>query len=75
VQLKGHLHHMAGFVAQDAHAIGRRAAFHVDDHFSLEPHQAGMGEVERNGDAGRVVGAEPLVRDPHVRPDPQPALG
>ena len=53
---------------------GTRAAFHVDDHLALEPHQAGMREIERDGDAGRVVGAEPLVRDPGVRPHPQPPL-
>src|SRR5438132_13246664 len=66
---------MAGLVAENAHAVGRRAAFDVDHHLALEPHQPRMGEIERNGDAGRIVWAEPLVRDPHVRPDPQPALG
>src|SRR5215813_4752001 len=75
VQLIGHLHYMAGFVAQNAHTIRHRSPFDVDHPFALEPHQAGMGEVEGNRDAGRVVGAEPLVRDPGVRPDPQPPLG
>src|SRR5439155_13177607 len=47
--------------------------FHVDDHLALEPHQAGMGQIKRNGDARRDVGAEPFVGDPGMRPDAQSA--
>ena len=40
----------------------------------LEPHQPRMGEIERDGDAGRVVRAEPFARDPGMRPQPDAAL-
>jgi hypothetical protein len=65
---------MAGFVAENAHTIRHRPPFDVDHPFALEPHQAGMGEIERNRNAGGIVGAEPFVRYPGVRPDPKPAL-
>ena len=65
----GVLHHVAGLVAQDAHALAPGAAFDVDDHLALEPHQPRMREIERNGDARRVVRAEPFARKPGVRPD------
>src|SRR6266852_597168 len=67
------LHDVPGFVMQNAHALRRGPAFHVDDHLALEPHQTGMGQIKRNGDARRYVGAEPFVRDPGMRPDAQPA--
>ena len=38
--------------------------------FRLEPHQPGMGEIKRDGDAGHVGRAEPLARHPGVRPQP-----
>ena len=74
VQLVGVLHHVPGLVPEDAHAFRARAAFDVDDHLALEPHQARMRQIEREGDAGRVLRAEPLARNPGVRPDPEAAL-
>ncbi len=62
------LHDVAGFMAKNGHAFGPGAALDVDDHFSLEPHQPRMRQIERNGDAGRVVRAEPLAGNPGVRP-------
>ena len=37
-------------------------------------HQARMVEIERNGDAGRVVRAEPFVGQPDMRVDVDAAL-
>jgi hypothetical protein len=68
------LQHVPGFVPENAHALGHGAALDVDDHLALEPHQAGMSEIEGNRDAGRVIGAEPLVGHPGVRPDAKPPL-
>ena len=72
LQAVGVLHDVAGLVAQDAHAFRPGAALDLEDHLALQPHQARMGEVERDGDARRVVGAEPFVGHPGVRPDPKP---
>ena len=47
LQPVGVLDDVAGLVAQDAHAFGARAAFDVEDLLALEPHQARMGEIER----------------------------
>jgi hypothetical protein len=38
--------------------------------FLLEFHQAGMGKVERDGDAGHIGRTEPFVRYPGVRLQP-----
>jgi hypothetical protein len=64
VQGVGVLHDVAGLVPQDLHALAARAAFHVLEHLAFEAGEAGVGEVEGDGDAGRRVGAEPLVRNP-----------
>jgi hypothetical protein len=63
------LHDMTCLVAEDAHAFRRAAALHVDDLLALQAHQPRMGQVKRDGDPGRIVRAEPLVRNPGVRPD------
>ena len=60
---------VADFVAQDAHAPGRRAAFDLEHLLALEPRQPRMREVERDGDARHAVRREPLVRQPEVRPE------
>src|SRR5581483_4157758 len=65
------LQDMAGLVTQDSHAFANGPAFHLENFFSLETHQTGMGEKERNGDARRVVRTEPFVREPGMRPDRQ----
>ncbi len=65
---------MAGFVAENAHTLRHRPPFDIDHPFALEPHQAGMGEIERDRNAGGIVRAEPFVRHPGVRPDPKPSL-
>ena len=58
---------VAGLVAQDAHAPGRRAAFDLAHLAALELRQARVREVEGDGDAGHAVGRVPLVRQPEVR--------
>src|SRR5205085_6123925 len=74
LQLIGMLHHVAGLMTKDAHALRGGAAFHLDDLFALEPHQARMREMKRERDTGRGVGAEPFARNPGVRLDPDVAL-
>jgi hypothetical protein len=51
VQLVGLLHGMAGLMAENGHALGPGAALDVEHHFLFELHQAGMGEIERDGNA------------------------
>src|SRR5262249_52211449 len=74
VQLIGVLHHVPGFVAQDAHALRPGAAFDVEDLLLLELHQPRMREIEGERDAQRIVRAEPFARDPGMRPRPDVAL-
>src|SRR5262245_58397853 len=61
---------MACLVTEDGHALGPGAALDLKHHFLLELHQAGMGEIERNRNAGHVCRAEPFARYPCVRPQP-----
>src|SRR4029079_4857340 len=61
-------------MAQNAHALGPGAALDVDDFLLLEAHEAGMRQIERNGDPGRVVRTEPFARDPGMRPHTDAAL-
>ena len=75
MELIGVLDHMAGFVAEDAHAFGPGAALDVEDDLLFELHQARMRKIERKGDAGRRVGAEPLAGNPRVGLHPDVALG
>src|SRR5262245_25773813 len=70
VQLVGLLHRMAGLMPENGHALGPGAALDVEHHFLLELHQAGMGEIERDGNARLAVRTEPLARYPRVRPQP-----
>src|ERR1700730_7186709 len=67
LELIGMLDDVAGLVAQNAHAFRPGVAFVVDDLLLLQLHQAWGGEIERDGDAGRILRAEPLARDPGVR--------
>src|ERR1041384_41399 len=74
MQLVGMLDGMARLVTQNGHALGPGAALDVEHHLLLKLHQARMGEIERDRDAGRAVGAEPLARYPGVRPQPDAPL-
>src|SRR4051812_17266265 len=74
VQLVGVLHGMAGFMTENGHALGPGAPFDFEHHLLLELHQAGMSEIERDRNAGRVVRAEPLARYPGVWPQPDVPL-
>src|ERR1700710_1898928 len=65
---------MARLVAEDGHAFGPGAALYVEHHFLLELHQAGMGEIERDGDAGHIGRTEPFARYPCMRPQPDAPL-
>src|SRR5262249_42504146 len=74
VQLVGLLHRMAGLMTENGHALGPSAALDVEHHFLLELHQAGMGEIEWDGNARRAVRTEPLARYPRVGPQPDTPL-
>src|SRR6266567_6001604 len=74
VQLVGVLHGMTGFMTQNRHALRPGAALDLEHHFLLELHQAGMGEIERDRNAGRVFRAEPLARYPGIWPQPDAPL-
>src|SRR5262249_31448731 len=68
------LHPGAGLVTKDRHAFRPAATLDVDDLFFLELHQPGMRQIERKGDAGRILGAEPFARDPGMRSHPDATL-
>src|SRR5215471_9811206 len=74
LELIGVLQHMSGFMAKNAHAFRPSTALYVDNHFPLELHQAGVGQIERDSDARRAFRAEPLARDPGMGPGPDAAL-
>ncbi|MGY3076495.1 hypothetical protein ACVWZZ_002866 [Bradyrhizobium sp. LM6.10] len=68
------LYGVARFVTEDGHAFAPGSALDVEHHLLLELHQAGMGEIEGDGDAGDASRAEPFARDPGMRPQPDAAL-
>src|SRR3954447_2645575 len=74
LQLVAVLYGVACFVTEDGHALAPCSALDVEHHLLLELHQAGMSEIERNGDAGNAARTEPFARHPGVRPQPDAAL-
>ena len=72
LQLIGMLHRMPGLVPKNGHALGPGAALDLKHHLLFELHEAGVGEVERDGDTGHVCRAEPFARNPYVRPKRMP---
>src|ERR1044072_9671718 len=70
LQLIAVLDGMAGLMAEDGHAFRPGAALDVEHHLVLELHQAGMGEIERNRNAGHIRRTEPFARYPCMRPQP-----
>jgi len=60
---------VAGLVAQDAHAPFVAAVFALAHDLALQPGEPWMREVERNREARDAVRAEPLRRQPDVRPE------
>src|ERR1700704_724708 len=65
---------MTCLVAEDGHAFGPGAALDVEHHFLLELHQAGMGEIEGNRNAGHICRTEPFARYPCMWPQPDAPL-
>src|SRR5436190_17951659 len=74
LQLVGVLYGMAGLMTENGHALGPGAALDVEHHFLLDLHQAGMSEIERDGNAGDICRTEPFARYPRVRPEPDAPL-
>src|ERR1700743_1971843 len=74
MQLIGLLHRMASLMTENGHALRPSASLDVEHHFLLELHQAGMGEIERDGNARRLVGTKPFARDPGVGSQPNAPL-
>src|SRR5258705_6625459 len=70
MQLVGMLHGMARLMTENGHALGPGAALDLEHHFLLEFHQAGMGEIEGNRNAGHICRAKPFARYPCVWPQP-----
>src|SRR6185437_4123132 len=74
LELVGVLHGMACLVTENGHALGPGAALDVEHHFLLDLHQAGMGEIERDGNPGHICRAEPFARYPCMWPQPDAPL-
>src|SRR5689334_11670868 len=74
VQLVAVLHGMACLMAKNGHALGPGAALDVEHHFLLDLHQAGMGEIEWDGNAGHICRTKPFARYPCVWPQPDAPL-
>jgi hypothetical protein len=74
LQLVSVLHGVARFVTKNGHALPPGTALDLEHHFLLELHQAGMGEVERDGNAGSICRTEPFARYPYVWPQPDAPL-
>src|SRR5581483_1241924 len=74
LQLIGVLDGVSRLVPENGHALGPGTALDVEHHFLFELHQAGMGEIKRDGNAGHIRRTEPFVRDPYMRPQPNAAL-
>src|SRR5690606_34837393 len=67
MQLVAVLDGVAALVAHDLHALVVRPALNLDELALLEPHEAGMQEIEGHGEAAHAAGREPLVAHPDVR--------
>src|SRR5688572_6789522 len=67
------LDRVAGLMSHDAHALGARRPFHIEDLVALEASQAWVREVERDSEPGDPTGREPLVGQPDVRLEHEPA--
>ena len=74
MEAEGVLHRMPELVPEQLQALLAGAALDLEHHLALEAHQARMGEVEGDGDAGDVLRGEPLVGEPEVGPEAQVVL-
>jgi hypothetical protein len=64
---------MARLVPEDLHAPLGVATLDAEHLTLLEPHEARVRHVERQRDAGDAVGRVPVVGEPEVRAEPEPA--
>ena len=60
---------MPGFVPENPPTLGLAGAFDLQHLAPLEAHEAGMREVERNGEAENAIRAEELLRQPGMQGD------
>ena len=67
VQLVGIVDGVPGFVPKDPSALGLAGTFHFEHLTALEPHEAGMRQIERNGEPKHAIRVEELLRQPGVR--------
>ena len=51
---------VAAFMPEDLQQFLARPSLDLEHLLSLQFHQAGVGQVERNGDSGNAVGDEPF---------------
>jgi hypothetical protein len=74
LELVGVLHGVACLMTENGHALRPSAALDIEHHFLLDLHQAGMCEIEWDGNAGHVCRTKPFARYPCVRPQPDAPL-
>jgi len=60
------LKRMSGFVSHDASELVTRAAFNIEHLTALQPNEAGMCEIERDGEPGHTEGGKPFLGEPDV---------
>ena len=68
------LNRVPGLVPHDRHARRGVSTFHRMHLGTLESHQSGVGEVERNGESWNAAWRKPLFREPYVGTDAQGAI-
>src|SRR5690554_1071904 len=65
---------MASFMPENTHAFRGASALNLENLLTLELHKARVDQIERDRDSWRGIGAEPFVRDPGMRLEPDAAL-
>lgn len=71
---KGILNSVPGFMPKNAHAPFYVTAFDFEHLIQFKLGQTRMREIKRNGNAGHAIGSEPLIRQPEMRSESQPAF-
>ena len=74
LKLVGVLEGVAAFMPEDLHELLSGRAFGFQHLAAFKPHQTGMGQVKRDGDARHTVRREPIIRQPEMRAEADPAI-
>ena len=62
VELKRFVDGVTGLVADDPQGLAFRSSFGLQHQSAFKPDKAGVGEIERDGEADDTVRVEPLLR-------------